>query len=384
MRRGVNLDTKRNILIIPRHLVLLRFIELPSTDASEVKNMVEFQAFKETPYSKDEIIISYRNLGSYKKGFSYIMLAIVKKEIIENMMQQAKDEIEGIRLETELLYSFLLQKDIAKSNKVSLVISIKKEYVEIIITDNTKLIFSRSIKNRTDLMKELANSMLFYNRDKANNAINDVNVIYSKEIDVKDMKLQIEDYFKMPVNFYEYSDDLISLDIPLYISFLPKEYNDKMANKENKKELWLTSCLILTAILALLSLLIFKLHEKDKTLNLLSKQISSIQYDIDQLRDFLRKIEILKSQKEKGDFIIKILKGSYDLTPSDIFLYRLEYDGRYDFSYKGTVSSASGVFDFVKRLEKSKYFKKVEVKYTTKKVVQNQEVTDFNILCQID
>ncbi len=346
--------------------------------------MVEFQAFKETPYSKDEIIISYKNIGSYKKGFSYIMLAIVKKEIIENMMQQAKDEIEDIRLETELLYSFLLQKDIAKSNKVSLVISIKKEYAEIIITDNTKLIFSRSIKNRTDLMKELSSSMLFYNRDKANNAINDVNVVHSKEIDVKNMKLQIEDYFKMPVNFYEYSNDLVSLDIPLYISFLPKEYNDKMANKENKKDLLLTSCLILTAILALLSLLIFKLHEKDKTLNLLSNQINSIQYDVDQLRDFLRKAEILKSQKQKGDFIINVLKGSYDLTPSDIFLYRLEYDGRYDFSYKGTVSNASEVFNFVKALEKSKYFKKVEVKYTTKKVVQNQKITDFNILCQID
>ena len=117
---------------------------------------------------------------------------------------------------------------------------------------------------------------------------------------------------------------------------------------------------------------------------MLSKQISSIQYDVDQLRDFLRKAEILKSQKQKGDFIINVLKGSYDLTPSDIFLYRLEYDGRYDFSYKGTVSSASEVFNFVKALEKSKYFKKVEVKYTTKKVVQNQEVTDFNILCQID
>jgi L-lactate utilization protein LutC len=362
----------------------LRFIELPSTDASEIKNMVEFQAFKETPYAKDEIITSYKNLGSYKKGFSCIMLAIVKKEIIENMIQQAKDEIEDIRLETELLYSFLLQKGIIKSDKVSLAINIKKEYAEIVITDKTKLIFSRSIKNRADLMKELANSMLFYNRDKANNAINDVNVTYSKEIDVKDIKLQIEDYFKTPVNFCEYSDDLVSMDIPLHISFLPKEYNDKMANKENKKELLLTSCLVFIAIAALSTLLIFKLHEKDKTLNLLSSHMSSIQHDVDQLRDFLRKAEILKSQKQKGDLVINVLKGSYDLTPSDIFLYRLEYDGRYDFSYKGTVSNASDVFNFVKALEKSKYFKNVEVKYTTKKVVQNQEVTDFNILCQID
>ncbi len=346
--------------------------------------MAEFQALKETPYSKDEIIISYRNIGSYKKGFSYIMLAIVKKEIIGNMMRQAKDEIEDIRLETELLYSFLLQKDIAKSNKVNLVISVKKENAEIIIMDNTKLIFSRSIKAGAGFMKEIADTMLFYNRDKANNPVDNVNVIYSKEVNIKDMKLQIEDYFKMPVNLYEYSDGMGNLGLPLYISFLPKEYNDKMADKENKKELLLTSCLILTAILALLSLLIFKLYEKDKTLNLLSNQINSIQYDASQLRSFLKKAEILKSQKQKGGFIINVLKRSYELKPSNIFLYRLEYDGRYDFSYKGTVSSASEVFNFVKALEKSGYFKKVEVKYTAKKVVQNQEVTDFNILCQID
>lgn len=373
---------KRKILIIPRHLVTLRFIELPSTDSSEIKNMAEFQALKETPYSEDEIIMSYKNLGSYKKGFSYIMIAIVKKEAIEGLMHQNQNEVEAVRFETELLYSFLLQKGIAKSDKVSLAISIKKDYAEIIIIDKTKLIFSRSIKSGAGFMKEMADSMVFYERDKANNPVDDVNIIYPKGMDTSDIRPQVESYFKMAVNFYEYSGELINLSFPLDINFLPKEHSDKMTDREHKKEFLFTSFLTLIVILSLFSLLIFKLYEKNKILNLLSASIDSIQAEAAELRNFVRKVEILKSQKEKGDLIINILKGSHNSAPPDIFLYQLEYDGAYNFYYKGTVRDASGVFNFVKILEKSKYFKKVEVKYTTKKIVQNKEVTDFNIVCQ--
>ena len=86
------MENSKDILVIPRHLATLRFIELPSTELSEINNMVEFQALKELPYAKEEIITSFKNLGAYKKGFSYIMLAIVKRQLIEEMIKERKTE----------------------------------------------------------------------------------------------------------------------------------------------------------------------------------------------------------------------------------------------------------------------------------------------------
>ncbi|MDP2981103.1 MAG: hypothetical protein Q8N67_03455, partial [Candidatus Omnitrophota bacterium] len=121
------MDKPKDIIIIPRHQVTLRFIEVPSIDPSELKSMVEFQALKELPYSKEEIITGFRNLGSYKKGFSYIMLAIAKRQLIEEMIAQRGSKPENIRLETESLYLYLVKKNIAKQDKVILVINIRKD-----------------------------------------------------------------------------------------------------------------------------------------------------------------------------------------------------------------------------------------------------------------
>ena len=101
------MDEKRGILIIPRHAVTVRFVDVPSLDDNEIKQMVEFQAIKEIPYPKEDMVISCRNLGSFKDGFSSIMLVIARKEMISEKMREAENRgvsVENIRLFSELLY----------------------------------------------------------------------------------------------------------------------------------------------------------------------------------------------------------------------------------------------------------------------------------------
>jgi len=61
----------------------------------------------------------------------------------------------------------------------------------------------------------------------------------------------------------------------------------------------------------------------------------------------------------------------------------MDYDGKVFISYKGTTRDTANVFNFIKALERIKYFKKVEVKYAAKKEIKGQTITDFSIACQI-
>jgi len=377
------LGKKRDILFMPRHLVTLRFIELPSTDEAEIKDMVEFQALKEVPYSREELVISYRNIGSYRKGFSYIMLVIVKKQLIEEMMAKGENRPEDIRLETELFYLSLLKKGIVKHERASLAINIKKEYSELIVIDRARPVFSRGFRNAGDFLNEIDRSILAYKRDKNNREIDDITIIYASDVDIKDIKLHIKEYFNIPVNFYEDKEDLTNLDFPLEIGLLPKEYIDKKMYKENKKEILSMYFLIGLVILSLSSIFIFKLYEKNKIINILSNGISRVQPRIDMIDSLLKKTEILKSRRENGELILNILKESYGLIPADIVLSGMDYDGKVFISYKGTTRDTANVFNFIKALERIKYFKKVEVKYATKKEIKGQTITDFSIACQI-
>lgn len=373
----------KNVLVIPRYLVTLRFIELPSTDASEISQMAEFQALKELPYPKEEIISSYRNIGSYKKGFSSIMLVIAKRQIIEQMMAEAANKPDAVGLETELFYLNLLKLGIPKYETVVLAIEIHKDYSEVIVLDNKRPIFSRGFRNE-EFFEELERSMIAYKRERNVREIQEAAVVYHSSLSVENIKQNIKEYFRIPVNYYEYKENLSGLKLPLEINLLPKEVIDQKLYKQNYQEILLSYMLLLVAAVMLASFFLFKLHEKNRIIAMFSEKTDRIQAEVDALNNFIKKTDVIKSQNEAGELIINILKESYKLVPGDIALSGLDYDGKDAIYYKGTTREMASVFNFIKILEKSEYFEKVEVKYATKKEGGNREMADFNILCKIN
>jgi Tfp pilus assembly protein PilN len=373
--------TETRVLIIPRCQAVLRFVELPSTDPSEIKSMAEFYAIRELPYTKQEIITSFRNIGSYKKGFSFIMLAIVRRQQVEEIMAQKGARPESIRLETESLYLYLLKKSIVKQGKVSLVINIQKYYSEIMIIDGMRPVFSRGLSDSGELLEEISRSMISYEADGVNKEAEEAIVMHGSGLSIENIKPGLKAFFSIPVNFYEDKWDLNNLDLALEIDLLPREYIDERLNKENTKQVLLTYFLSAVVVFMLASFFIFKIQEKNKTILVFSEKTEKMRKDVDQLNSFLKKTELLKYQKAEGEAVIDILKEYRELMPQDIFLEELGYDGKGIFYCKGMARDAYTVFNFIKVFEKSRYFKKVEVKYATKKKIGNQEFTDFNIGC---
>ncbi|MDP2912023.1 MAG: hypothetical protein Q8N76_06815, partial [Candidatus Omnitrophota bacterium] len=200
----------KDILIIPRYLAVLRFLELPSVDSFEISNMAEFQALKESPYPRDEIIMGFRNLGSYKKGFSCIMLAVVKRQLVEDMIKAKKTRPENIRLGTEILYLYMLKKGIIKQDKTNLIIDIQQDYSEIMVIDKTKPVFSRGFRHAENFLEEINKSVISYKRGRDGMEIEEITVAHGSNLSIENSKPHIRALFSFPVNFYEYKEDLNS------------------------------------------------------------------------------------------------------------------------------------------------------------------------------
>ena len=368
-------------LIIPRNKTALRFIELPSVDFFEIKGMAGLEAIKEFPYPKEDLIVSFRNLGSYKRGFSYILLVIAKKQHVEEMLAEKGTVPDSVRLETELLYLYLLTKGIIKQDKVSLVINIEIDRSEIMILDGLKPVFSRGLNSSEDWLDEINRTLLSHKRDKGNKNVEELIVMYGSNLNMENMKSEIKEAFSIPLDFYEHNGDLISPGMSLEIDLLPTEYIDKRLNMKNAKQALVTFFLLLAAVSMLAGFFVFKTREKNEEILMLTEETDKMQKEMNQLSSFLKKTELLKYQKEEGGRIVDILKECYALAPKDIFLEGFDYDGRSVLYCKGKVREMPSVFNFIKALEKSGYFKKVEVRYATKKEIENQKFTDFNIAC---
>lgn len=75
----------------PRNLSTIRFMQLPSVEPREIAEMVGFQAIKQIPYNREDMIVDYEIISQSDSGYSDVLLAIAHK----NVVYQHLDAIEG-------------------------------------------------------------------------------------------------------------------------------------------------------------------------------------------------------------------------------------------------------------------------------------------------
>jgi Tfp pilus assembly PilM family ATPase len=83
-------------LVVPTPIVISKNIEVPSTDSRELREIVNLQAARHTPFSREEIIIDYIPTGTYKQNYTKILLLIVTSAAVKK--QIALLERAGIRV----------------------------------------------------------------------------------------------------------------------------------------------------------------------------------------------------------------------------------------------------------------------------------------------
>lgn len=372
----------RDVLIIPRCRAVLRFIEIPSTHPPEIKDIVEYHALKELPYAREEIVAGFRNIGSFRRGYSYIMLAIIKRQQIEEMIALRKAMPDSIRLETELLYLHLLNRGAARRDRVSLIMNIQNDYSEIMIIDGVRPVFSRGFGcGQGALSEEINRSIISYKADRGSKEVEEAVIMHIPGLDKDKIKACLDMFFRIPVNFYEGGLGFGGLAAPLEIDLLPKVYVEKRFSRENARQVFTTCLLLFLLIFTLASFFISKVREKGRIILAFSEKTEKMRKDADQLNAFLEKTRLLDYRKEEGGRAINILKECYRLAPQDISIEGLDYGEKGVLYCKGVSKNSGTVFNFIKALERSEYFRKVEVKYAAKKEIGGREFTDFTIGC---
>ncbi|MBU1006611.1 MAG: PilN domain-containing protein [Candidatus Omnitrophica bacterium] len=384
--RNIDLGRTKKVLVVPRSSVFLKFVDVPSQDVSEIMCMAEFQAVKAIPLSKEDLIVSSRNLGSFRQGFSSLMLAAADKESLKRRIHEAErreEKIETIRLHTELLYLYLSGNKLISEDSLNFVIYIGKEESELLIIDKLRVIFSRGFKSSENFFDEIDRSVVFYEKDKDSVETKNVIVVYPSDVDIEDAKPSIKEHFSVPVVFYEHISGLARLDSLAEIDLLPKETKRLKSGLRRKQELsaaYLLSGLALVLFCALIS---FRLHEKKELIDVLSAKIEKTQPLAQTLDEYLKKITAAKEYIGRGSPVAGILQDPYSLIPRDMSILGMTYDGKGAVSYSGISRGKSDVFLFVKKLEGLKYFNTAQLKHVTSANVRGESVIEFEVQCRL-
>jgi|GEM_PF-1152342 len=134
---------------LPRQTATIRLMELPSTDAGEIADMVDLQAARQTPYTRDEIARDYRVIGCPREGYTAVMLALAQRAVLRQrfyLFEEAGMEIGRMSVASEGLLSWYVR-GIAQAGNGgrTMVLDVDWGATEMMLFEGTRPVFMRNL-----------------------------------------------------------------------------------------------------------------------------------------------------------------------------------------------------------------------------------------------
>ena len=425
--KRLKIDSDALIVVVPHQAAAIRNLELPSTNPAEIKNMVELQIGKLTPFAKDEIIYDYQILSTNAEGYSTVMLAIVHQDVIRRyfeILKAAGLKTERIALSSEGLlawYRFASKGKVADEPQALVNLDCGKSDFTVILND--KVMFCRNISverfrdlNSADewqekLIKEIKHSLYAYQSEMTGSEISKIIITGAQApiLSLNETILKNKIGFGLPVeiipqlkNIPEALESSIEdngtiknvsvaslfgfvLAYPEQkFNFIPLQLRIEKEMKERGKDVYLFGIYLVFILMTISSIFLGKVYNKEQYLTRLKEETLKIQEKADKLNSMRKVTEEIKKRTFRKAFALNFIYEIHKVVFPEIYLTLISFDGGSQLTLRGVSNTMSEIFGFLNALEKSKYFQNVKTKFVTTRNIEGKDLTEFEIICFLE
>lgn len=419
--------SKQNVIVcIPRHLVTIRILEFPSTDLKEINDMVTLQVGKQTPYSREEIIFSYRPIYVEREGYTKVMLVIARKNIVNarvESLQKAGIEVGKVAVSSEGVFNWFnisyLPK-ITMNSEGIILLDIDSNYSDFIVIHKRQFCYSRNILIganhlldegetwRDKFVEEVSHSMeLFHNEERdvkigqvyLSGAARNVSGIDEYLTMKLNLPAEVADPFrgiKMHGNIRVFKEGEYSYVSPspvlgmsitskdLLLDLTSGELRLQKEMESKRRQITLMGILGAAVVTVGSLCLLIAIYTKNSYLTQIKKQIAQIEKEAGYVERMRKHIDLVESRLDAKQRSINVLHEVHKLTPQEIYFTNINIEEKKRTTLQGRATAMSTVFSFVTILEGSPYFENVATTYTTTKKEKGEEYTKFEIICMYE
>lgn len=426
---------KEVISCIPRQSATIRFLRLPSADEKEIENMLEFQATKQLPFFKEDIIIGHKIIKIDEDGYSKVMLVVAQKAVIDShfsLLNSAGLFPGFVALSSEAVFSLLLRssahgKKFLSQDFLCAILDVDYLSTELLISEAGNIVFSRAFSYGAAMLNGLnteagasrwagglidhvKRTLMAFQKDrlKTDNSKAIKNIFVSGGVSEISKYIQNDLYkeFNVPVEYINALEDLgivkdykaagevvgepvsfsgamgAALDKDsLNINLLPGGLKAKLLLKQKWSDLARIYILCISILSCIFILIGSRLYYKQAYLKYLDKEMSAVKPYVDKIELLTQRLNIIKNQADKNNAPLETLKEVYNLIPKDMSLYALSFTENNNVVLRGTSRAMGAVFEAVSALEKSKHFKNVKLTFAAKRKMEKEEIVDFQVNC---
>ncbi|MDD5454515.1 MAG: pilus assembly protein PilM [Candidatus Ratteibacteria bacterium] len=410
--------------MVSSNLAIIKNIEIPSTNPQEIKEIVQLQAARHTPYSPEEIIISYVVIGTSKSNYTRIFLVIVKQDVVRRefeIFKKAKLNVKRIIFKPDGINNIVCKiLKLEEKKSPTAIIHVDKLSTDFIVSYEGKVIFTRNVslgmqnflqdkeKYINDFKEEIRKSIEAYQAEEIGEPIamlvlSGAKRLYQEEIlsaslkNLLNIPLEICTYDNLPISrtaseILSTNQDSSFLDViaplwafeQLHIDLVPEEIKIQKAFKEKSKNIIQTGVLIAIIVFLISAILVIKIYLKELYLEKLILEYETTNKKAESLEETFKQVQLVRSYLSRRGYVLEILSQLYDLVTPEIYLHEIRFDRKGTFSIKGTSTSMSSVFSFITNMEKSEYYKDVKTNSTRKREEKGQNLVDFEIISSLE
>lgn len=420
----LKIKKSNSILVMPRSLVTVRYLQLPTTNPDELDSMIDMQVVRQIPYTREEMVFDYHITGITEEGFTKVLLAIVHRDIVSKYLRILEKagitpySVELDSLAIMELFNFLISKDtkLSAGEKPVVLLNIDYANTNILVLQKGAPIFTRSVSIGnmqlcgktpppagkdwvTEWVGEINRSISAIEREQAvpvekiliiGNYNSQIIPDIAAKLGFPSSSLDLGKYLEGEPVFGEklnisISDLLgaIKEGANTLVNLIPQEIRDSRINKEKHRSLGVSILLIAGIIGALGLTLNKKIQDRKMYMESLEKRLQETSPAAKELEVKKDRLELIKKQLSVSGSSLDILRELYGIIPQKTSLNVFIYDDAEGVTIKGASPAMSEVFDLIPKLENSPYFENVINRYATQRKIRGQELTEFHIDCSI-
>lgn len=393
-------------------------IEIPSTNPKEIKDIVNLQVRRHTPYPREEVIVDYINIGSFQKNYTKILLVIVHRTRVDHylrLLSLLNIDTNQISFTPESLEAIVYKMERQRVDTAPFgIIYLDKNFTEFIVGKEEKVIFTRNIPlGRDDLvdkpeqayrdyLEEVNNSLEAYSNEDIEKELSQI-VIIGLVNRVSNLKNYLAEGISLPVeevavgnNFIvsqEAKADIkkcqdISFDSLLSsffvlseaeLNLVPEELKLKKTFEQRNRETIKTGILILVGLMLIVASLGIEIYTKESYLQKINSRYEPLKKEVRKLERIFSRVKAVRAHLEKRHYVLNLIEQLYELIPKKVRLSSLRYEPAGKFYIRGTAESMPMVFDFVSKMENADLFEDVKSERTTTREEEGKRLVDFRI-----
>lgn len=405
------------ILVVPRNKVIVKFLDLPTADPKEIQGIVDIQAGRLTPFSKEEVIFGHETFPVKGGGSSKVLLGIAQQSVINTLVSQFRGgsvPVRSIVFGSEcyaLLSSFISSKI---SDHVFAVLDFDAEVSDFCVISGSKLLFTKLVHFGTHdlvhdhwderLVEELETCFSEYNAQKFEVEFSQIILFNLSPVCSAAAQRMLSHRFQMNATacdevlpkvsfsaagrrgFIEAQEEGLSfsklfaaamLHDRAAIDFSPPNVKAERAFKKKRRELGKILMVFFLIIAVTMLIMWGKLFRNEMRMKSLNAQIAVLEAKAAPLMGMLKRIRAVEDSRSSAHSAMQVIRDVPKKVPEGVYLSEIIYVRGTVLAIRGTSRDNARVFQFVESLRTEPLFQDVQVKYVTKR----NDVNDFEVSC---